>query len=147
MKYKALVSSDWNGCLAPSGPFDPISFAYPDLEPELSEIFAKYTGNEIALAEATRRILALLPARITIDEMDAYLDACFATYPGVPDLIEWCLSRGVLFMINTTGTQGYFQRVFSGNLIPRVSACSSQSADPFPGSGRGTSFSVSSQRY
>ncbi|MGA8831743.1 MAG: hypothetical protein ACLQT6_17200 [Desulfomonilaceae bacterium] len=46
MKYKAIVSSDWNECLAPSGPFDPISFTYPDLEPELSDLFAQYTGNQ-----------------------------------------------------------------------------------------------------
>jgi len=120
VKYRALLSSDWNECLAPCGPFDPISFTYPDLESALSGIFAKYTGNEISLAEATQTISALMPARITIDQMDAYLDASFSTYPGVPDLIEWCLSHGVLFMINTTGTQGYFQRVFSGNLIPHV---------------------------
>jgi len=28
MKYKALVSSDWNECLAPCGPLDPISLVY-----------------------------------------------------------------------------------------------------------------------
>ncbi len=33
--YKAMVSSDWNECLAPCGPFDFISFAYPRLEAEL----------------------------------------------------------------------------------------------------------------
>jgi hypothetical protein len=120
MKYKALVSSDWNECLAPCGPFDPISFAYPELELDLACIFAKYTGNEISLTEATRKISELMPAPITVDEMDAYLDASFATYPGVPDLIEWCLSREILFMINTTGTQGYFQRVFAKNLLPLV---------------------------
>ncbi len=120
MKYRALVSSDWNECLAPCGPFDPLSFTYPDLESALSGIFAKYTGNEISLAEATQEIQTLIPVRLTVDQMDAYLDASFATYPGVPDLIEWCLGRGILFMLNTTGTQGYFQRVFARNLMPDV---------------------------
>jgi len=52
--------------------------------------------------------------------MDVYLDANFSTYLGVPDLIEWCLSHGIFFMINTTGTQGYFQRVFAKGLLPAV---------------------------
>jgi hypothetical protein len=34
-KYKAIVSSDWNECLAPSGPFDFISFNHPELTPHL----------------------------------------------------------------------------------------------------------------
>jgi len=120
MKYKALVSSDWNECLAPCGPFDPISFTYPDLDLELSDVFAKYTANEISLGEATERIPALMPAPLTEEQMDSYLDANFATYPGVPDFIEWCTSNGILFMINTTGTQGYFQRVFAKGLLPSV---------------------------
>ena len=37
-KYQALVSSDWNGCLAPCGPFDFISFAYPRLKSDLAAI-------------------------------------------------------------------------------------------------------------
>jgi len=120
MKYKAIVSSDWNECLAPCGPFDPISFTYPELEPELADVFAKYTGNEISLAEATQEISSIIPASLTPDQMDAYLDSCFATYPGVPGLIEWCRRQGILFMINTTGAQGYFQRVFARNLLPDV---------------------------
>jgi phosphoserine phosphatase len=140
MKYKALISSDWNECLAPCGPFDPISFTYPDLEPELSGIFAKYTGNEIALAEAIQRISALLPAPLTIDQMDAYLDACFVTYSGVPDLIEWCLNHGILFVINTTGTQGYFQRVFSKNLIPDVPFVAANPLIRFLGAARDPHF-------
>jgi len=120
MKYRAIVSSDWNDCLAPCGPFDPIAFAYPDLEPQFLAIFVAYTGNQIPLTEATRRISALIPARLTADQMDAYLDANFSTYPGVPDLIQWCRGHGILFMINTTGAQGYFQRVFTKNLLPDV---------------------------
>jgi hypothetical protein len=102
VKYKALISSDWNECLAPCGPFDPVSFAFPDLEPELRSLFRQYTGNEISLAEATRRIAALTPRPVTTEDMDAYLDASFSTYRGVPELIDWCLSRDILFMINRT---------------------------------------------
>jgi hypothetical protein len=57
--------------------------------------------------------------------MDAYLDERFETYRGVPELIEWCEKKGILFMINTTGMQGYFQRVFAKGLlqgVPIVSA-------------------------
>jgi hypothetical protein len=133
MKYKALVSSDWNGCLTPSGPFDPISFAYPKLEPDMSAIFAKYTGNEITLTEASRRITALLPARLTVEQMDAYLTARFVTYPGVPDLIEWCMRHHILFMINTTGMQGYFQRVFARKLLPHVPLVAANPLIRFPG--------------
>jgi hypothetical protein len=140
MKYKALISSDWNECLAPSGPFDPISFTYPGLEPELSALFAEYTGNKISLAEATQRILALIPTLLTKDQMDAYLDAKFAVYTGVPDLIEWCLSRNILFMINTTGTQGYFQRVFAKNLLPVVPFVAGNPLVRFPGAGDGRRY-------
>ena len=35
MKYKAIISSDWNECLAPTGPFDPIAFVYPEIKPRL----------------------------------------------------------------------------------------------------------------
>jgi hypothetical protein len=52
--------------------------------------------------------------------VDAYLDDAFTTYPGVPDLIEWCLSHDILFMINTTGMIGYFQRIFAKGLLPPV---------------------------
>jgi hypothetical protein len=37
-KYKAVVSSDWSECLSPNGPFDPISFNYPELSGQLSNI-------------------------------------------------------------------------------------------------------------
>lgn len=119
-RYRALVSSDWNECLAPCGPFDFISFAYPSLGSELASIFSKYTGNEIPLSEAARRIASILPAPVTEEQMDAYLDECFETYQGVPELMEWCGNHEVLFMINTTGMQGYFQRVFRKGLLAKV---------------------------
>ncbi len=122
--YRGLVSSDWSECLSPSGPFDFMSFAYPEFRSSLATIFRQYTGNEIALSEAMQRCRALLPAQITSDQMDAYLDEAFATYTGVPELIEGCLSRNILFMINTTGSMGYFQRVFCKKLLPQVSALS-----------------------
>jgi phosphoserine phosphatase len=52
--------------------------------------------------------------------MDAYLDRAYAVYRGVPELIEWCLSKGILFMLNTTGMIGYFQRVFAKGLLPQI---------------------------
>ncbi len=119
-KYRALISSDWNECLAPSGPFDPITFNYPSLGQEVKEIFKAYTGNHISLSEATRRIAILQPKMITEEQMDAYLDERFETYRGVPELIEWCDKNDVLFMVNTTGMQGYFQRVFKKGLLPKV---------------------------
>lgn len=127
--YRAIVSSDWNECLAPSGPFDVISFLYPELEPQVKEVFRAYTGNRIALSEAMRRISGLLPYPITRSQMDGYLDACFETYRGVPELIEWCNQNDVLFMINTTGMQGYFERVFKRGLLPQVPVVS---AHPIP---------------
>jgi len=119
-KFRRLVSSDWSECLAPSGPFDPIAFNYPNLAPELSRIFRQYTGNSITLRQASLEIKDLLPGPFTPDQMDAYLDASFKTYTGVPDLIQWCLSHDILFVINTTNTQGYFQRVFQKGLFPEV---------------------------
>jgi len=117
-EFTALVSSDWNECLAPCGPFDPIVFVYPELEPVLTGVFKEYTSNTISLGEACLRIRRALPAPITKDQMDAYLEASFLTYTGVPALMEWCSARGILFMINTTGTQGYFQRLFPKSLLP-----------------------------
>jgi len=122
--YRAIVSSDWNECLAPTGPFDPISFNYPELASELASIFQDYTGNVITLGEASRRIQELLPRPLSIDQMDAYLDQSFITYNGVSDLIEWCSSNNILFMINTTGMIGFFQRVFAKKLLPPVPALS-----------------------
>jgi len=118
--YRAIFSSDWNECLAPTGPFDVISFNYPDLAPDLKTIFQQYTGNIIPLGEATKKIRKLLPGPITEEQMDAYLDRSFLTYRGVPELIEWCKGEDILFMINTTGMAGFFQRVFAKGLLPPV---------------------------
>ena len=118
--YRALFSSDWNECLAPCGPFDFISFTYPELELRLNTIFKRYTGNIISLGEAVGQIQKLLPSPVTKKQMDAYLNKSFITYRGVPELIEWCLNNDILFMINTTGTTGYFQRIFAGGLLPHV---------------------------
>ncbi|MEX1350324.1 MAG: hypothetical protein AB1Z31_21620 [Desulfobacterales bacterium] len=119
-RYNAMVSSDWNGCLAPCGPFDFISFTYPGLKSDLSAIFKQYTGNIISLGEAAAQIRKLLPDPISPDQMDAYLDESFTTYTGVPELIEWCSSHNILFMINTTGMIGYFQQIFANNFLPPV---------------------------
>ncbi len=113
-----MISSDWNECLAPCGPFDPIAFAYPELETDLSNIFRSYTSNQISLSEATRRIGGLLPKPLGEKQMDEYLEASFVTYRGVADLIRWCTEHGILFMINTTGMQGYFQRTMAKGLLP-----------------------------
>lgn len=118
--YRAVFSSDWSECLSPNGPFDPLWFSYPDLKPDLSTIFQQYTGNAISLAEAVRRIEDLPAAPLTVQQMDAYLDAGFRTYTGVPRFIQWCLDHGILFMINTTGTHAYFQRAVAKGLIPGV---------------------------
>lgn len=118
--YRAIISSDWSECLSPNGPFDPISFLYPDLKPELQRIFASYTGNAISLEAAVHRIRGLLPAPLTTEQVDAYLDAGFQTYKGVPELIQWCLEKDILFMINTTGTHGYFQRAVAKGLLPQA---------------------------
>lgn len=130
--YKAIVSSDWSECLAPSGPFDCISFNYPQLTTELETIFKQYTSNIISFGQAAHNIQTLLPATVTIEQMDAYLDNSFSTYKGVPKLIEWCLSKEILFMINTTGMTGYFQRIFAKNLLPRVPALSAHSMVRYP---------------
>jgi len=131
-KYKAMVSSDWNGCLAPCGPFDFISFAYPRLQSDLTAIFRQYTGNLISLGEAAGQIRELLPGPITAEQMDAYLDESFTTYTGVPQLIDWCSSNNILFMINTTGMIGYFQRIFAKRLLPRVPVISAHPLICFP---------------
>lgn len=122
--YRGLISSDWSECLSPSGPFDFMSFVYPHLTSELSVIFRRYTGNEISLSEAMKCCRERLPAPPSADQMDAYLEQRFAHYTGVPELIEACLSRNILFMINTTGSRGYFQRIFCKKLLPRISALS-----------------------
>ena len=130
--YRALLSSDWNECLAPCGPFDFISFIYPQLEPQLKGIFKHYTGNIISLGEAVRRIQKLLPAPVTKKQMDAYLDKSFVTYRGVPELIEWCLNSDILFMINTTGMTGYFQRILAKGLLPEIPLLSAHPLIRYP---------------
>jgi 2-hydroxy-3-keto-5-methylthiopentenyl-1-phosphate phosphatase len=120
VRYKAIVSSDWNECLAPCRPFDFISFNFPEIESQLDAIFQKYTANQITLGETVGQIRTLLPDPVKPEQMDAYLDEAFTTYTGVVNLIEWCLSKNILFMINTTGMIGYFQRVFARGLLPRV---------------------------
>jgi 2-hydroxy-3-keto-5-methylthiopentenyl-1-phosphate phosphatase len=118
--YRALISSDWSECLSPNGPFDPIAFTYPHLAPELTKVFRDYTGNRISLTAAYATITELLPGPLTVEHMDAYLDAAFRTYRGVPDLVSWCADHHILFMINSTGTQGYFQRMLAKGLLPDV---------------------------
>jgi hypothetical protein len=131
-KYKALISSDWSECLAPCSPFDFISFNYPELTPRLESIFKQYTGNRISLGEAAGRIKKMLPNPITEDQMDAYLDHSFCTYRGVPELIEWCLNRDILFMINTTSMAGYFQRILVKDLLPRLPLLSAHPMIRYP---------------
>ena len=125
--YYGMVSSDWSQCLSPNGPFDPLIHLYPDLKPELSLIFKQYTGNEITLGRAIDQVNAMLPGWPSPDQLDLYLEACFATYSGVPELIRWCRRNGILFMVNTTGFAAYFQRVLSKGLLPAVDVLSAQS--------------------
>ncbi|MEW6351476.1 MAG: hypothetical protein AB1646_20685 [Thermodesulfobacteriota bacterium] len=119
-QYRAIVSSDWSECLSPNGPFDPISFNYPDLTDDLSQIFRQYTGNVMSLTEACSRIGRMLPESFTVEQMDAYLAAGFRAYTNVPALMRWCADRDVLFMLNTTGFHGYFQRAIAAGLLPEV---------------------------
>jgi hypothetical protein len=130
--FKAIISSDWNQCLAPCGPFDPIIYNYPDLTLDLATIFKEYTGNKISLGTANKKIKKLLPGPISIQQMDAYLNDSFITYKGVPELIDWCTKNRILFMINTTGFMGYFQRIFAKNLLPKVPAISANSMIRYP---------------
>ena len=131
-RYNGIISSDWNQCLAPCGPFDCIAFSRPELTAHLSSIFRQYTGRQISLGTAVEKIQGLLPEPVTPDLMDAYLDTSFVTYTGVGDLIEWCLSHSILFMINTTGMIGYFQRVFARGLLPRVPVLSAHPMIRYP---------------
>ena len=130
--YKAVVSSDWSECLSPSGPFDCLAVNHPELEAELAAVFRQYTGNQITLGQAAEKIKALRPGPLSQDQMDAYLDASFVTYTGVPDLIQWCLDRQILFMINSTGLIGYFQRVFAKQLLPPVPVLSAHPMIRYP---------------
>jgi hypothetical protein len=130
-----MISSDWNECLAPCEPFDPIAFAYPELETSLSNIFRSYTSNQITLSEAVRRIGGLLPKPIIEKQMDAYLDASFITYRGVVDLVKWCKEHHVLFMINTTGMQGYFQKAIAKGMLPQGIVVAANPMISYPGHG------------
>ena len=133
--YRAMVSSDWSECLSPCGPFDCLAFTYPELEEEFTAVFRQYTGNHISLGQASSRIKELLPAPLSTNQMDDYLDASFAVYKGVPDLIRWCLDNRILFMINSTGMIGYFQRVFARKLLPRVPVLSAHPMLRYPQGG------------
>jgi hypothetical protein len=116
--YTAMISSDWNQCLAPCGPFDALAYHYPALQVQLERIFRQYTSNAITLGQASSAIAKLLPAPLTPDQMDVYLQDRFTTYTGVQEFIQWCNDRQILFMINTTGLAGYFQRVLAMGLLP-----------------------------
>jgi hypothetical protein len=122
--YRGLISSDWSECLSPNGPFDFMAYVYPQLESDLAAIFRQYTGNQIPLGDAIQHCQRLLPAPITQEQMDAYLEACFRHYTGVPELMEACLSNNILFMINTTGSRGYFERAIAKKLLPGPMALS-----------------------
>lgn len=132
--FKGIISSDWNQCLAPCGPFDPIAYTYPELTSELTAIFEEYTGNRISLGRANEIIRRRLPESLSIEQMDAYLDHAFVTYRGVPDLIDWCVKNKILFMINTTGVMGYFQRLFAKELLPEVPVISASPMIRYPAS-------------
>ena len=131
--YRAMVSSDWSECLSPNGPFDCLAYAYPEIETALISVFRQYTGNRISLGEAAAKIKNLIPDPLSAAQMDAYLDASFATYKGVPDLIQWCLDHRILFMINSTGMIGYFQRIFAKGLLPPVPVLSGHPMIRYPG--------------
>ena len=125
--YIGMISSDWSQCLSPSGPFDAFEFHYPEIESELRHIFKCYTSNEISLRKAVGRVKGILPAPLTTDQMDDYLENCFEIYKGVDELIHWCREHHILFMINTTGFMGYFQRILAKSLLPPVTVLSAQS--------------------
>ncbi len=130
--YEAVISSDWNECLSPMGPFDPIVFAYPEIKPDLKTIFQAYTSNKISLSKAVQGLEKLLPAPINADQMDAYLETHFETYRGVPEFMKWCMEKNVLFMINTTASIGFFQRVFAKGLLPEIPILSAHPGIRFP---------------
>jgi hypothetical protein len=130
--YKAIVSSDWSECLSPGGPFDCLAFNHPEIKGNLTAVFRQYTGNQISLGQAAAKIKILLPDPISVDQMDAYLDVSFATYTNVPDLIQWCLDNQILFMINSTGMIGYFQRVLAKKLLPPVPVLSAHPLIRYP---------------
>ncbi len=141
-KFKGLISSDWSECLSPNGPFDPLAFAFPDLQKNLERVFRNYTGNVITLQEAVREIQGMMPSLPTKEQMDAYLDASFSTYMGVSDFLQWCLDHDVLFMINTTSNQGYFQRAIRKGLIPSVPVIAANPLIRFPDPSDGNRYAM-----
>ena len=134
--YIGIFSSDWSQCLSPNGPFDALVFHHPHLDAELLYIFKRYTANEISLNHAIDGVTRLLQEPLTLDQMDAYLKAKFEVYPGVADLILWCQNHRILFMVNTTGFMGYFQRCLAKALLPPFPALSAQSMICFPNGAR-----------
>ena len=131
--FIGMISSDWNQCLAPCGPFDAVIFRYPQLQRQLDDVFQRYTANKITLASAVCKIGTLLPAPLSEKDMDAYLTHHFTTYRGVADLMLWCQRNHILFMINTTGPLGYFQRVLARDLLPEPSVISAHPVIQFSG--------------
>jgi hypothetical protein len=130
--FRAIVSSDWSECLSPNGPFDPMWFNYPHLRDALTGVFREYTGNLITLRTAVSKIKELLPQSLTPEQMYDYLNASFRTYKGVPQLMQWCMDHDILFMLNTTGTQGYFQAALAKNLIPGIPAIAANPMISYP---------------
>ncbi len=131
-KFNGLISSDWSECLSPNGPFDPYAFAFAHLKNDLERVFRSYTGNAITLQDAIRTIKEILPSELTQDQMDAYLESSFSTYIGVPEFIQWCLDHDIMFMINTTSSQGYFQRAIHKGMIPEVPIIAANPITSFP---------------
>jgi hypothetical protein len=138
--FRALVSSDWSECLSPNGPFDVATYTFPELGPALDDIFRAYTANRISLTAAVSKVEALLPEPITVERMDAYLEARFKTYTHAPSFIETLLSRNILFMLNTTGTHGYFQRAIAKKLLPEVPLIAANPMIAFPDTPISTEF-------
>lgn len=116
--YIGMISSDWNQCLAPCGPFDVFAYHHPGMQPQLDRIFQQYTSNAMALGQAADAIQRLLPSLLTMQQMDAYLHDRFKTYTGVEEFLTWCRGHRILFMINTTGMAAYFQRAVALGLLP-----------------------------
>ncbi len=137
-QYIGMVTTDWSECLAPCGPFDMITYHYPHLLDRVEDIFRGYTGNDMTLAEAVVKIDELLPAPMGKGQMDAYLESDFEVYADVMAFRAWCRDNDILFMINSTGAMGYFQRVFAKGLLtpPEVLAAhpmvrfEAESSDP-----------------
>ncbi len=134
--FRAIVSSDWNECLSPARPFDILTFLYPELGEEIRDIFLLYTGNKLSYSGAVQRIRSRLPRPIEKEDVDSYLEREFSVYKGTVELIKWCGENDILFMLNTTGWMGYFQRLFYKNLLPSIDCLSASTflkfEDKFP---------------